>query len=401
MLDLIDLSQAGILCGLLSIYVLLFKKNALRSYSDYLLASFIFFQCWTAGAYVLVITGAILEVPFFYKTAAPINFLIPPLGYLYVRSVLSNETKYSRIDLFHLLPFFLFLFSYLPFFFSSADFKLEVISEILRDQNSAITRPLGLIPEPIFHLSRAGQAIIYLSAQWWLIFTFHRRTKDQAMENQIFRVVRWLKIFTGANTLNWLGFLLVIVLYILGLNIFEESLLNLLPTVLLGFSFFMVGAYLLIHPQVLIGLPFVRPSAEGGPGVESTEKEVPAFNYENYTQEIAVLESYFSETNAFLQPNLTISEVAVATGIPVRELSYLINSYYKKRFSEYLNEMRVNYFLEQVDRSSLDSLTIEAIALQAGFSSKSSFYRAFKRFYGCTPSEYFQSLSFGPDKVGS
>ena len=125
-----------------------------------------------------------------------------------------------------------------------------------------------------------------------------------------------------------------------------------------------------------------------------TEKEDRLFNYENYTQEIALLESYFSEKKAFLQPNLTISEVAVATGIPIRELSYLINSYYKKRFSDYLNEMRVHYFLAQVDRSSLDILTIEAIALQAGFSSKSSFYRAFKRFYGCTPSEHLQSPSF-------
>ncbi len=390
MLDLIDLSQAGILCGLLSIYVLLFKKNALRSYSDYLLSGFILFQCWTAGAYVLVITGAILEIPFFFKTAAPINFLIPPLGYLYVRSVLFNEKKWTSQDLLHLLPFTLFLISYLPFFLSPIEFKLEVISEILRDHNSAITRPVGLIPESIFQLSRALQAIIYLGAQWWLIFTVHKRMKDQAMESQIQVVHRWLKIFTGANTLYWMGFLLVIVLYLIGLNIFEESLLNLLPTVLLGFSFFLIGAYLLIYPQVLIGLPFVRPVSEGESGVVSTEKGEDTFNYENYTQEIAVLDSYFLETNAFLQPNLTISEVAVATGLPLRELSYLINAYHKKRFSDYLNEMRLAHFLTQVDASTLDNFTIESIALSAGFSSRSSFYRAFNRFYGCTPSEYLR-----------
>ena len=389
MLDLIDLSQAGILCGLLSIYVLLLKKNALRSYSDYLLATFIFFQCWTAGAYVLIITGAVLEVPFFYKSAAPINFLIPPLGYLYVRSVLFNERKWTSLDLLHLLPFALFLVSYLPFFLSTSAFKLEVITEVLQDQNSAVTRSLGLIPEPIFHFSRAGQAIFYLAAQWWLIFTFHKRTKDQAMESQILHVVRWLKIFTGANTLNWMGFLLVIVLYLLGLNIFEESLLNLLPTVLLGFSFFLIGAYLLIHPQVLIGLPFVRP-AESNLGMVDKEDSRTPFCVENYVKEIAILYHYFVSSKAFLQPNLTISEVAVATGIPVRELSYLINSYYKKRFSDYLNEMRIAHFLTQVDASSLDNFTIESIALSAGFSSRSSFYRAFNRFYGCTPSEYLR-----------
>ncbi|MFZ9236870.1 MAG: helix-turn-helix domain-containing protein [Algoriphagus sp.] len=394
MLDFIDLSQAGILCGLLSIYVLLFKKNALRSYSDYLLASFIFFQCWTAGAYVLIITGTILEVPFFFKTAAPINFLIPPLGYLYVRSVLFNEKRWTSKDLLHLLPFTLFLISYLPFFLSSEEFKLEVISAILQDQNSAITRPVGLISEPVFHLSRAAQAIFYISAQWWLIFTVHKRTKDLSMESQILHVMRWLKIFTGSATGILISFLVVIGLFLFNRDIFEENLINLFPAVLLGFSFFLIGVYLLIHPQVLIGLPFVRQNPIIKQGAISTEKEERLFNYENYTQEIALLESYFSEKKAFLQPNLTISEVAVATGIPIRELSYLINSYYKKRFSDYLNEMRVHYFLAQVDRSSLDILTIEAIALQAGFSSKSSFYRAFKRFYKCTPSEYLQSPSF-------
>ena len=394
MLDLIDLSQAGILCGLLSIYVLLLKKNALRSYSDYLLSAFIFFQCLAAGAYVLIFTGGILHVPHFFKSTAPLNFLIPPLGFLYVRSVLFNERKWTRKDLLHLVPFALFMVSYSPFFLSSTEVKLEVIAESLLDKNAAVTRPLGLIPEPVFHLSRAAQAIFYLIAQWWLIFTVHKRMKDQAMEIQIQVVHRWLKIFTGANTGILFGFLLVVGLFLFQLDIFEENLVNLLPTVLLGASFFLIGSYLLIYPQVLIGLPFVRPAPISDLGAMPTEKEERLFNYENYTQEIALLESYFSEKKAFLQPNLTISEVAVATGIPIRELSYLINSYYKKRFSDYLNEMRVHYFLAQVDRSSLDILTIEAIALQAGFSSKSSFYRAFKRFYGCTPSEHLQSPSF-------
>jgi AraC-like DNA-binding protein len=389
MLDLIDLSQAGILCGLLSIYVLLLKKNAMRSFSDYLLATFIFFQCWTAGTYVLVITGAVLEVPFFYKTTAPINFLIPPLGYLYVRSVLFNESKWTSLDLLHLLPFALFLVSYLPFFFSTSAFKLEVITEVLRDQNSAVTRSLGLIPESIFHFSRAGQTILYLSAQWWLIFTVHKRMKDQAMESQIQVVLRWLKIFTGANTLYWMGFLLVISLYLLGLNIFEESLLNLLPTVLLGFSFFLIGAYLLIHPQVLIGLPFVRPAESNLETVDQEDAKTP-FCVENYAQEIVILDHYFVSSKAYLQPNLTISEVAVATGLPVRELSYLINAHHKKRFSDYINEMRIAHFLTQVDASTLDNFTIESIALSAGFSSRSSFYRAFNRFYGCTPSDYLR-----------
>lgn len=94
--DKLILSQAGILCGLLSIYLLLLRKNALRTYSDYLLAAFIFLQCWAAIAYVLVFNGTIFQVPHFFKTAAPINLLIPPLGYFYVRSILNNVFLHHR-----------------------------------------------------------------------------------------------------------------------------------------------------------------------------------------------------------------------------------------------------------------------------------------------------------------
>ena len=390
MLDLIDLSQAGILCGLLSIYVLLFKKNALRSYSDYLLSGFLLFQCWAAFVYVLIFTGAILEVPHFFKSAAPINFLIPPLGYLYVRSVLFNERKWTRKDLLHLLPFVIFLVSYLPFFLSAADVKLKFIEEALADENSAVDQPLGLLSEPIFHFFRLVQAVLYLVAQGWLISKFHKENKDQAMESQINRVVHWLKIFTGANTVILLSFLVLTALYLQGQDIFENGLANLLPHILLGASFFLTCAYLLIYPQVLIGLPFMR---QGGSSTDDASQDASksTFSVENYAQEIALLDAYFESTKAYLQPSLSVSEVAVAIGIPARELSYLINAYHKKRFNDYLNEMRIRHFLEQVAGTTLDTFTVEAIALEAGFSSKSAFYRSFNRFYGCTPLEYLRA----------
>ena len=391
MLDLIDLSQAGILCGLLSIYVLLFKKNALRSYSDYLLSGFLLFQCWAAFVYVLIFTGAILEVPHFFKSAAPLNFLIPPLGYLYVRSVLYNERKWTRKDLLHLVPFALFLVSYLPFFLSATDLKLKFIEEVLADENAAVDQPLGLLSESIFHFFRLVQAVLYLAAQWWLIVKFRKENKDQAMESQIHRVVRWLNVFTSANTVILLSFLVLAALYLQGQDIFENGFANLLPHSLLGASFFLTCAYLLIYPQVLIGLPFIIRQGSSSTDDSSQYARKSTFSVKNYVQEITLLEAYFESTKAYLQPSLSVSEVAVAIGIPARELSYLINAFHKKRFNDYLNEMRIRHFLGQVAGTTLDTFTVEAIALEAGFSSKSAFYRSFNRFYGCTPLEYLRT----------
>ena len=173
-------------------------------------------------------------------------------------------------------------------------------------------------------------------------------------------------------------------------NLFEDKLINIVPNFLLGLSFFIICSYLLIYPQTLTGLPFVKYRETKSNLIENEVDKIP-FIYEDYSQEINCLENYFKNNSTFLQPNLTISQVAVETHIPNRDLSYIINNYYEKRFSDFLNEMRLKHFLTKVDSNTLDSFTIEAIALESGFSSKSSFYRSFNRFYSCTPSEYLQS----------
>jgi len=128
MLDWIDFSKASILCGLLTIYLLLIRKNALRSFSDYLLTGFILTQCWTILLFSLVYSGSITDYPHLYKTAAPITFLIAPLGYFYVRSVLFNEVAFKKIDFLHAIPFLFFTLNYMPFFVSSTESKLAMYS---------------------------------------------------------------------------------------------------------------------------------------------------------------------------------------------------------------------------------------------------------------------------------
>ena len=137
MLDWIDFFfKTSILCGLLTIYLLLFKKNALRSFSDYLLSAFILCQCWTILLFILVYSGSILNYPHLYKSAAPLTFLIGPLGYFYVRSMLFNEVAFKKIDLLHALPFLFVTLNYLPFFASSTIDKLDVLTATIEDANS-------------------------------------------------------------------------------------------------------------------------------------------------------------------------------------------------------------------------------------------------------------------------
>jgi len=90
----------SIFCAFLTIYILIFKENSIRSYADYILSAYFIFQIWCATIYLLIYSGWIINVPHVYKTAAPINFLLPPLSFLYVRTILFNEKKFSLKDIY-------------------------------------------------------------------------------------------------------------------------------------------------------------------------------------------------------------------------------------------------------------------------------------------------------------
>jgi hypothetical protein len=98
----------SIFCALITVYLLLFKEKALRTYSDTLLALLFLFEVWCVVIYLAISYGWIVNTPHLYKTAAPINYLLPPLTYLYIRAFLFNEKKLSTNDIWHFIPFVLF-----------------------------------------------------------------------------------------------------------------------------------------------------------------------------------------------------------------------------------------------------------------------------------------------------
>lgn len=85
------------------------------------------------------------------------------------------------------------------------------------------------------------------------------------------------------------------------------------------------------------------------------------------------------------QEELTLSSVAEALGVNKYTLSKVFSGTFHTNFSQYLNEIRLNYaasLLESTDR------TITDIYLEAGFESQRTFNRTFLHKYNRTPSEY-------------
>ncbi|WP_435260808.1 helix-turn-helix domain-containing protein [Tenacibaculum sp. nBUS_03] len=90
----------------------------------------------------------------------------------------------------------------------------------------------------------------------------------------------------------------------------------------------------------------------------------------------------------FLVSNLTLKTLSKKLDIREKELSKLINTHTNKNFYHFINQFRVNEFKKLLLSPKAKQLSIVGLAEEAGFSSKSTFYSAFKNLEGVTPKQY-------------
>ena len=91
---------------------------------------------------------------------------------------------------------------------------------------------------------------------------------------------------------------------------------------------------------------------------------------------------------------ISLASLSAELGISRHSLSSLINNYHHLTFSGYINSCRISSIKEQLSNPEvLRQYTIEMLAYDAGFTSRSAFYNAFKKITGISPKEYLQRLA--------
>ncbi len=381
----------SIFCSLVTIYILLFNENAIKTFANYLLASYFLFCIACLSVYILIMYGLIIDVPFLYKITAPINFLLPPIVYLYVRAILFNKEKLNILDFFHFIPFILVIVNYLPFYLLPISDKKEIVQELLKDIKTSYNNQVGYISEYVINSFRILQSLFYLLFQWRLIISFNKEHKNIAVEKQINNVIKWLKIFTFLSTVSLFAFLLLASIVLLYSNIYADGFIFHLPDYILASCFFIISTYLLTHPSIFEGLPFIKYKETASNLVHNQIHSIPYIE-QDYSTEIEVIKHYFRVKKPYLIKGLNISQVAVEINIPAKLISFIINQHFEMRFNDFTNKYRVEYIKEKINERYLDSYTLSCLSAEAGFSNLTTFIAAFKKIENCTPSEYLIKL---------
>ncbi|PKV48665.1 tetratricopeptide repeat protein [Aquimarina sp. MAR_2010_214] len=100
----------------------------------------------------------------------------------------------------------------------------------------------------------------------------------------------------------------------------------------------------------------------------------------------------FEEKKAFLRP-LTSKDLAKSFGSNSSYLSKVVNTFKEKSFSNYINDLRIDFVIDKLNKDSMfRKYTVQAIAQEIGFNNSEAFSKAFYKKTGIYPSYFIKKL---------
>lgn len=105
---------------------------------------------------------------------------------------------------------------------------------------------------------------------------------------------------------------------------------------------------------------------------------------------IGKLNECMEKDRLYLNPDLKLQDVAKVVKCNTGELSQVLNMFMNIGFTDYVNKYRIDEFIKRIQDKSASRYTLVSLSEQCGFSSRTSFFRSFKKFKGMSPAEYIK-----------
>lgn len=312
--------------------------------------------------------------PFLTVIYIQVELLIGPLFYLFVNSYLQKKVSIKEVVLL-LLPFIIATVLQLYYTFNGADGNIPSIINIVLEYTTI--------------LINVSVAILI----FYNIYSYEKRYKTYSIKNVTINT-KWLKttlIFAISLCVLWAA----------GTN------------VLRGISTYNYGHY---YPLWLAITVIIYWMAYAGVFYSNIFKEQIAIrksyvNEDTVDAEILVTETALEDETSlpkkklnddlfnqierliekqklYTNPKVSLELIANKVEISPNYLSQLINNHSDQNFTNFINNKRIALAKEFLINTEFDKYTIQSVALETGFNSKSSFYASFKKITNQTPTQY-------------
>ncbi len=104
------------------------------------------------------------------------------------------------------------------------------------------------------------------------------------------------------------------------------------------------------------------------------------------------LSTLMHQEKLYLNPDLSLKELAVRLHTNTRYLSQVINTLSGYNLQHYINSFRIKEVKLKMASGTYSHLTLYGIAQQCGFKNKSTFYKVFRESTGETPKDYVRKV---------
>jgi len=313
--------------------------------------------------------GHLAHAPRLQRLLGPLPLLLGPLLWLYLQSLLQQGRPLDGRTAGHALPFLLATLAWLP---------LWIWPDALASRAGALSSP-GLLPRPL--LLFAGFKALHLGVYLFLSLRLLRQARaceHGAAEAGLIR---------GLSHLSHLlsGGLALAALLLVAENLGLASPLSPDLCAAAAFTLFVHGLAFVAMRLPLGYQPPLAPRSESTP---PRPKTPPRLNPDEREQSLARLQASMEQDQRFREGELSLEQLAAHLALTPAELSQLINQSCGLNFQECLNGHRIEALKLSMRAPENRDKAILDLALEAGFNSKSSLNRVFKKHTGLTPSQY-------------
>lgn len=359
---------------LLAIFLLSYKKG--NRTSNTLLSAFLFFNAVYIVNYLFYHSGVLKYsiYPPLYYIGNSTYFLLGPLIYLYTRSLCFSDYKMRVQSYLHFLPF--------VFLCAGPAFYYHLRLAHIADGSLASAEILSQTFIRLFFAVNYYLLLVYIILTLAALRNYRRDLKKVFSNTEKIDLV-WLSIVLVAFMLMWLVDTVNVIINIAFTGAYSRTVINILS----GISIFINLSF----ATAIVFRGLNQPNVFSGLEVEQKYGKLRLSRSE-VDQHVKKLEQFLEQEKPYLNPSLTIKDLADSLSIPARQLSQVINDKLKQNFYDLVNSYRITEAIEMFKNPNHDEKTILEILYDVGFNSKSSFNHIFKKKTGETPSVFRRAL---------
>ncbi len=357
------------------------------------LALLVFLVAYFLTAEVIMLSGLHRQFPHVIGTGFVFWYMLGGLVYIYTRLLGNHEFRFSWWHTLHLLPFVYIIQQMSRFYLLPASRKVALFE-----------MPNG---PPSYQWSYLFLSILLLGYFFISVRGLTRSIAQKKEASRIFEIAHlsWVRTLLIAFT-AYLVFDSVMGYLLLSQGNDAESLSRL--TMMIMTLFVLIVAFTAVRdPQKLF-------PEETTPVMSTKPREAQVLSiapfkkkYQNSAlspadaqKHLARLLRLMDKEKPYLNSELKLPDLAGMLGLSTYHLSQVLNQEMQQSFYEFVNVYRIKEVQQRMLNPIYKDYTILGIALDAGFNSKTSFNRMFKKCTGLTPSSYLKKQAELTQRAG-